>query len=78
MQVASLTPILGIPICTLKSFPNQIEHTLQWGRDAFDELFVQIPENINNYITKTDFADTLKKSGYGTMKLTLERLERVF
>lgn len=28
----------SIPICTLKHFPNQIEHTLQWARDWFEEV----------------------------------------
>lgn len=26
-------PEQGIPVCTLKSFPFKIEHTLQWARD---------------------------------------------
>lgn len=26
-------PEQGIPVCTLKNFPNKIEHTLQWARD---------------------------------------------
>ena len=30
-----------IPICTLKNFPNAIEHTLQWARNEFEGLFVQ-------------------------------------
>jgi ubiquitin-activating enzyme E1 len=28
-------PEKSIPICTLKNFPNAIEHTIQWARDAF-------------------------------------------
>ena len=31
-------PEKSIPICTLKSFPNQIEHTLQWAREWFEEV----------------------------------------
>jgi ubiquitin-activating enzyme E1 len=26
-------PENSIPVCTLKHFPNLIEHTLQWGRE---------------------------------------------
>ena len=26
----------GVPICTLKNFPNKIEHTIQWARDDFE------------------------------------------
>lgn len=37
-------PEKAIPICTLKNFPNQIEHTLQWARDAFEgkQVFVDL------------------------------------
>lgn len=37
-------PEKSIPICTLKNFPNAIEHTLQWARDEFEGLFKQAPE----------------------------------
>ena len=36
-------PEKSIPICTLKNFPNAIEHTLQWARDAFEGVFKQTP-----------------------------------
>lgn len=38
------------PICTLKNFPNAIEHTLQWGRDAFEGLFTQPASYVNDYL----------------------------
>uniref|UniRef100_A0A667WQ22 E1 ubiquitin-activating enzyme n=1 Tax=Myripristis murdjan TaxID=586833 RepID=A0A667WQ22_9TELE len=38
-------PEKSIPICTLKNFPNAIEHTLQWARDEFEGLFKQPSEN---------------------------------
>jgi hypothetical protein len=31
-------PEKSIPVCTLKHFPNQIDHTLQWARDWFEEV----------------------------------------
>merc|ERR1719281_1958732 len=34
-------PEKSIPICTLKNFPNAIEHTLQWARDQFEGTFLQ-------------------------------------
>ncbi|XP_043564560.1 ubiquitin-like modifier-activating enzyme 1 [Chiloscyllium plagiosum] len=39
-----------IPICTLKNFPNAIEHTLQWARDEFEGLFKQPAENVHKYL----------------------------
>jgi len=32
-------PEKSIPICTLRNFPNAIEHTLQWARDMFEGVF---------------------------------------
>ena len=32
-------PEKSIPVCTLKNFPNQIQHTLQWARDWFEGEF---------------------------------------
>jgi ubiquitin-activating enzyme E1-like protein 2 len=29
----------GIPYCTLKSFPSNIEHCIQWSRDKFESNF---------------------------------------
>lgn len=48
-------PDKSIPICTLKNFPNKIEHTLQWARDLFEGLFIQDPESALKYITDPDF-----------------------
>lgn len=42
-------PEKSIPICTLKNFPNQIDHTIQWARDMFEGLFKQPLENCRLY-----------------------------
>ncbi|KAL5481764.1 hypothetical protein EMCRGX_G021995 [Ephydatia muelleri] len=36
-------PERDVPYCTLKSFPASIEHTIQWARDKFENLFAQKP-----------------------------------
>ncbi|MEQ2246733.1 E1 ubiquitin-activating protein, partial [Ilyodon furcidens] len=57
-------PEKSIPICTLKNFPNAIEHTLQWARDEFEGLFKQAPENAMQYLTDPKFMErTLKLPG---------------
>lgn len=38
-------PEKSIPVCTLKHFPNQIDHTLQWARDWFEEVRLLIGLN---------------------------------
>ncbi|CAK4482313.1 unnamed protein product [Aphanomyces euteiches] len=48
-------PEKSIPICTLKNFPNAIEHTLQWARDWFEGVFFQTPNDVNTYLTSPDF-----------------------
>lgn len=57
-------PEKSIPICTLKNFPNAIEHTLQWARDTFEGLFRQAAENAAQYIADPQFTErTLKLPG---------------
>ena len=39
----------SIPICTIKNFPNKIEHTIQWAKEIFEEEFrVKVEEMYNN------------------------------
>lgn len=54
----------SIPICTLKNFPNAIEHTLQWARDEFEGLYKLGPDAVQQYLTDPGFMDrTLKMAG---------------
>jgi ubiquitin-activating enzyme E1 len=39
-------PEESIPMCTLRNFPNQIEHCIEWSRDKFNEHFVDIPSDL--------------------------------
>ena len=59
-------PEKSIPVCTLKNFPNQIEHTIQWAREQFDELFEKPAANVNQYLTQSDYLSSLASgdSGY--------------
>lgn len=55
-------PEKSIPVCTLKNFPNQIQHTLQWARDYFEGIFRQNAEDVNSYLgtsSQNDFAQSL-------------------
>nr|CAH7745176.1 unnamed protein product [Callosobruchus chinensis] len=57
-------PEKSIPICTLKNFPNAIEHTLQWARDMFEGIFKQNAENASLYLSDPDFMErTVKLPG---------------
>lgn len=67
-------PEKSIPVCTLKNFPNQIEHTIQWAREQFDELFLKPAENVNLYLTQPDFVASLGTSDAGA-KQQLEQVK---
>lgn len=67
-------PEKSIPVCTLKNFPNQIEHTIQWGREQFDEYFVKPAENVNQYLTQPDYLETTLKAG-GSQKEQIEQIK---
>lgn len=54
-------PEKSIPICTLKNFPNAIEHTLQWARDSFEGVFKQAAENAAQYIADPQFTERILK-----------------
>jgi len=40
----------SIPMCTLRNFPNLIEHCIEWGRDKFTELFVDGAADVVSYL----------------------------
>ncbi|KAK7202558.1 ubiquitin activating enzyme [Myxozyma melibiosi] len=57
-------PETGIPLCTLRSFPNRIEHTIAWAKSLFQDYFVLPAENVNQYLSQPDYVEsTLKMSG---------------
>ena len=57
-------PEQSFPMCTVKSFPNKIEHTIAWARQVFDGYFVTPMENVNLYLSQPNFLEsTLKQVG---------------
>ncbi|CAK4030370.1 Ubiquitin-activating enzyme E1 1 [Lecanosticta acicola] len=66
-------PEQSFPMCTLRSFPNRIEHTIAWAKDLFHTYFAGPAEIVNTYLTQKDYlASALKQSG--NEKQTLETL----
>jgi ubiquitin-activating enzyme E1 len=54
-------PEEAIPLCTLRNFPNLIEHCIEWGRDSFNSLFVSRVQDALNFIENPDsFFNNLK------------------
>ncbi|KAJ8523008.1 hypothetical protein ONZ45_g541 [Pleurotus djamor] len=52
------------PSCTVKNFPNAIQHTIEWSRSQFDNLFVKPAQAVNSYLSEPNYIEsTLKYSG---------------
>ncbi|KAI9821661.1 MAG: E1 ubiquitin-activating protein [Pycnora praestabilis] len=66
-------PEQSFPMCTLRSFPNRIEHTIAWARDLFHSYFVGPPETVNLYLTQPKYIEKVLKQS-GNEKQTLEAL----
>jgi ubiquitin-activating enzyme E1 len=47
-------PEEAIPMCTIRNFPSQIEHCIEWGREKFNTLFVERPNEIVKYIDNSE------------------------
>lgn len=70
-------PEKSIPICTLKNFPNAIEHTLQWARDTFEGEFSGPIQTAKMYIDDPKFLErTMKLQGTQPIE-TLETVKKV-
>eukprot|EP00004_Rigifila_ramosa_P010671 TRINITY_DN2261_c0_g1_i2.p2 TRINITY_DN2261_c0_g1~~TRINITY_DN2261_c0_g1_i2.p2 ORF type:complete len:494 (+),score=135.88 TRINITY_DN2261_c0_g1_i2:1767-3248(+) len=67
-------PEKSIPMCTLKNFPYQIEHTIQWARDWFEGVFKQAAEEANAYAASSEFLPALMKQPIGQRLASLELL----
>jgi len=68
-------PEKEIPICTLKNFPNAIEHCIQWSRDLFEGMFNKAPSDVNAYLSKPTFIEeTEGTSKRGTVESIYESL----
>jgi ubiquitin-activating enzyme E1 len=52
-------PEQSIPMCTMKHFPFQIEHTIEWARESFDNHFVNAANEVNSFTEDKD--EYLKK-----------------
>ncbi|KAI1855832.1 hypothetical protein JX265_012095 [Neoarthrinium moseri] len=66
-------PEQSFPMCTLRSFPNKIEHTIAWARELFETSFVKSPETANLYLTQPNYLESTLKQG-GNEKATLETI----
>ena len=57
----------SFPVCTVKNFPNSIEHTIHWARNEFEELFKIYPENLRKYINDENILSKISGNEKGEL-----------
>ncbi|RLP64329.1 hypothetical protein L150_03073 [Candida albicans Ca529L] len=68
-------PEKSIPLCTLRSFPNKIDHTIAWAKSLFQGYFAESPESVNLYLSQPNYVEqTLKQNP--DIKGTLENISK--
>ena len=69
-------PEESIPMCTLRNFPNLMEHCIEWGRDHFNSMFTDRAQDALNFIENpTAFLNGLKQNT--TSSGAKEKLEEI-
>ena len=63
-------------MCTLHSFPHNIQHTLTWARSEFEGEFDNKPSDGSAYLTNADYVATLKKTAGGAVREKIEEVHK--
>lgn len=66
-------------MCTLRNFPNQIEHCIEWARDKFGSKFTNEANDLINYLDNpAGFIKDLKANNTSTVqRMTLESIQQL-
>lgn len=72
-------PEESIPLCTLRHFPTQIEHTLEWARDYFHGAFFDAVMLGRNFIAAPDaaYATLVSQSPAADVRAKLETVDEL-
>nr|GMC79137.1 ubiquitin-activating enzyme E1 1-like [Ipomoea batatas] len=63
------------PMCTVHSFPHNIDHCLTWARSEFEGLLEKTPTEVNAYLTSPiEYTSGMKNAGDAQSRDTLERV----
>ena len=52
-------PEKSIPVCTLRHFPNDISHTIQWARDKFEGFFTNDVMDAAKFVSVENYIESL-------------------
>lgn len=63
------------PMCTVHSFPHNIDHCLTWARSEFEGLLEKTPTEVNAYlINPSDYISAMQKAGDAQARDILDRV----
>ncbi|KQK14498.1 hypothetical protein BRADI_1g16680v3 [Brachypodium distachyon] len=63
------------PMCTVHSFPHNIDHCLTWARSEFEGLLEKTPNEVNSYLSNpAQYAAAMRKAGDAQARELLERV----
>ncbi|OVA02774.1 Ubiquitin/SUMO-activating enzyme E1 [Macleaya cordata] len=63
------------PMCTVHSFPHNIDHCLTWARSEFEGLLEKTPAEVNTYLSNpTEYINAMKNAGDAQARDNLERV----
>ena len=75
-------PETSIPICTIKTFPNSIDHCIQWSREQFEDSFTQKPKYAMEYLNNPNKVKEISSSDALTfiegVKFVFENIPKSF
>lgn len=66
-----------VPMCTLKNFPSQIAHTIEWARNYFEGVFTNGPVNAVKFIQDPAFLDDRSTLGSGDRAQAIKDINSV-
>ncbi|KAK8921758.1 Ubiquitin-activating enzyme E1 1 [Platanthera zijinensis] len=63
------------PMCTLHSFPHNIDHCLTWARSEFEGILEKTPNEVNNFLSNpAEYASMMRNAGDAQARDLLERV----
>ncbi|KAI4305340.1 hypothetical protein L6164_028712 [Bauhinia variegata] len=63
------------PMCTVHSFPHNIDHCLTWARSEFEGLLEKTPAEVNAYLSNpSEYASARRSAGDAQARDNLERV----
>lgn len=63
------------PMCTVHSFPHNIDHCLTWARSEFDGLLEKTPAEVNAYLTNpSEYTNAIRNAGDAQARDNVDRV----